>query len=453
MTILDTIKSTAKSINEGTKYVDGKGMDITSDDKEDIRKEIVKYHRPMPKPMFKSMSDKNNKSDDDKANDPFKKAIEAIQKKFAMDYFADLKDKNDKSNTKIKEETMDEGILSGIGSVIKGTVKTAGQVANKVANMPGDMDKLHPITTAQHQLDQLHKTAHDVTRSFVQKRNISSGTLQSRASKVGKVHTGMTQREEIEIDEKHLTPAELKKREQVAKAIERENPDMPMDKKMAIATATAKKAFEDVGLEEGRGRPPKEGSKAWHAAQAKSKSGEVDDSYEADKNIRTQLQKAISVGKSVTFNNGETKKIAPAHAHKALSMLDNAVKPSDKENIQKSLGHSHDRFHETLKTGKPIVDASKPNVSLGKMKAESVFNEDIMVSDHSPQKTTIKIINGVPKLVKVSPPRQKINVESTETLNNLYNDLNEENKLFFDTMVKTEQGLADLLDFAIKQGY
>lgn len=48
------------------------------------------------------------------------------------------------------------------------------------------------------------------------------------------------------IEEKKLTPAEMKKREEVAKAIERENPNMPMDKKMAIATATAKKVAEDV---------------------------------------------------------------------------------------------------------------------------------------------------------------------------------------------------------------
>ncbi len=46
------------------------------------------------------------------------------------------------------------------------------------------------------------------------------------------------------VNEKTLTPAEKKKREDVAKAIERDNPDMPMDKKMAIATATAKKVAE-----------------------------------------------------------------------------------------------------------------------------------------------------------------------------------------------------------------
>lgn len=48
------------------------------------------------------------------------------------------------------------------------------------------------------------------------------------------------------LDEKKLTPAELKKREEIAKSIERDNPDMPMDKKMAIATATAKKVAEEA---------------------------------------------------------------------------------------------------------------------------------------------------------------------------------------------------------------
>ena len=49
---------------------------------------------------------------------------------------------------------------------------------------------------------------------------------------------------EEDMNEKTLTPAELKKREEIAKAIKRENPNMPMAKKMAIATATAKKVAE-----------------------------------------------------------------------------------------------------------------------------------------------------------------------------------------------------------------
>ena len=47
--------------------------------------------------------------------------------------------------------------------------------------------------------------------------------------------------------EKKLTPAEKKKREEIAKAIEKDNPNMPMAKKMAIATATAKRVAEYGG--------------------------------------------------------------------------------------------------------------------------------------------------------------------------------------------------------------
>jgi hypothetical protein len=50
------------------------------------------------------------------------------------------------------------------------------------------------------------------------------------------------------VSEKTLTPAEKKKREEIAKAMEKDNPDMPMDKKMAIATAQAKKVEEQFGV-------------------------------------------------------------------------------------------------------------------------------------------------------------------------------------------------------------
>tara|TARA_Y100000589_G_scaffold257963_1_gene247236 strand:- start:986 stop:1402 length:417 start_codon:yes stop_codon:yes gene_type:complete len=42
--------------------------------------------------------------------------------------------------------------------------------------------------------------------------------------------------------ERKLTKAEKEKREEIAMAMEKENPGMPMDKKMAIATAQAKKS-------------------------------------------------------------------------------------------------------------------------------------------------------------------------------------------------------------------
>ena len=46
------------------------------------------------------------------------------------------------------------------------------------------------------------------------------------------------------VQEKKLTKAELKKREEVAKGIKKSDPKMPMNKKMAIATTIAKKVAE-----------------------------------------------------------------------------------------------------------------------------------------------------------------------------------------------------------------
>ena len=51
------------------------------------------------------------------------------------------------------------------------------------------------------------------------------------------------------MNEKTLTPAEIKKREEIAKSMERDNPGMPMAKKMAIATATAKRVAEEAEMD------------------------------------------------------------------------------------------------------------------------------------------------------------------------------------------------------------
>ena len=48
------------------------------------------------------------------------------------------------------------------------------------------------------------------------------------------------------LGEKTLSSAEIKKREEIAKAMERDNPGMDKSKKMAIATATAKRVAEEV---------------------------------------------------------------------------------------------------------------------------------------------------------------------------------------------------------------
>lgn len=94
------------------------------------------------------------------------------------------------------------------------------------------------------------------------------------------------------VTEKKLTPAELKKREEVAKAIERDNPDMPMPKKMAIATATAKKVAE--------AKLDPVDQKALKGSHADRKDKDIDNDGDSDKtdeylhNRRKAVKKAIA---------------------------------------------------------------------------------------------------------------------------------------------------------------
>lgn len=107
--------------------------------------------------------------------------------------------------------------------------------------MTGDTDrfvKKHTLKT-----DKLSKPAEDdaVFKATNIKAVSRSGTNHGYdAGEDEKVY------EETNLLEKHLTPAEMKKREEIAKAMERENPGMDKSKKMAIATATAKRVAEEV---------------------------------------------------------------------------------------------------------------------------------------------------------------------------------------------------------------
>lgn len=84
----------------------------------------------------------------------------------------------------------------------------------------------------------------DFVSEYIDKESMPN--LMKLAKVIGKklTKTGNSFMVEAVLNEKTLTPAELKKREEIAKSIERDNPNMPMDKKMAIATAAAKRVAE-----------------------------------------------------------------------------------------------------------------------------------------------------------------------------------------------------------------
>ena len=274
-----------------------------------------------------------------------------------------------------------------------------------------------------------------------------------------------------------------------------------------------RKSKKDVDLDEGRGRPPKVGSAAYIRAQA-AKSGDEGETQEADKNIHTQLHKVISAKKPVTFNNGKTHEISSAHAHKALALLQNS-KPSERLALQHSLSHSHDRFHETIKTGKAVSEPAKPKITLAKKVMEAATSDkkglivfkkrdkdgvlrihtrrgessaknileatktvDVDTTPHITAKLdktnmaadSMKKYEKDPLFSKVKfklPPTQgnkpiggedqvhvgKFSMAEERSLNSLYSNLSEENKELFKDIIKTEEGIAGLVKFAIEQGY
>lgn len=107
------------------------------------------------------------------------------------------------------------------------------------------------------------KHAKDAAKYYHSIGHLPTQTIDNKMSQYNKNYD--TKKESVEADEindlldealaileKTLTPAELKKREEIAKAIGRGNPKMPMPQKMAIATAQAKKVAEEVeDLDEG----------------------------------------------------------------------------------------------------------------------------------------------------------------------------------------------------------
>jgi hypothetical protein len=223
--------------------------------------------------------------------------------------------------------------------------------------------------------------------------------------------------------------------------------------KMALGAyyAAQKESYENPTeeLAEGRGRPPKEGSKAWQVAKAKSSAGESSD-QEADKNIVNQMRKKpIGDTHHLIFGNGEKKAVHVKHVNKALSMLANTAKPADREKLQSSLSHSHKRFMDTVTSGKAVEDMARPKVSLGKIKAESVE-----ISDQGPEKAYIE--NGkviVRKKARKDIKIEDLNIEDEISLNSLYSNLSEENKELFEEKIATNEGLIDLIKFARSQGF
>jgi len=222
--------------------------------------------------------------------------------------------------------------------------------------------------------------------------------------------------EEVELDEKKLTSAEMKKREEVAKAIERDQPGMPMGKKMAIATATAKRVAEQVQqIDEAAHMVSRLSSETKkhlynaHKAYAKGvESGEGDEHYK-------HLDKAEHSHYKAKGSPGEHKGFDSLH-HKQQRSLAAALSTHHREpdhetwmkyNVDNvSSGHMQDAHDHGLSEAKAhTVPKTAKEKSLAALAAphDKITHADVMVGRGVSKKKTMK--EFVEKLAESLAPK------------------------------------------------
>ena len=142
---------------------------------------------------------------------------------------------------KFMKHLNDKGIEPSV-DVQKGKMKEG--IVEKIEYVEYKFKNSRDASSAKSYFDGIQLMKFDVNDD-----NISNGELMVDAGNkdMTKYHKEVMKKfkPKVMVQEKKLTDAEMKKREEIAKAIEKDNPDMPMDKKMAIATATAKRVAEE----------------------------------------------------------------------------------------------------------------------------------------------------------------------------------------------------------------
>lgn len=147
-----------------------------------------------------------------------------------------------------------------------------------------------------------------------------------------------------------------------------------------------------------------------HEARPKTSETGKEESSEADQNIHTQLHKSLSIGKHVTFKNGDKKQVSAAHAQKALHMLSKA-KPAERLSLQNSMSHSHDRFMKTVTHGRAVVDhPDMKKVSVAKSVKENA-DPVTKASDRGAMTAAVRMgVDGALKVIKRNPARDEIKI-------------------------------------------
>lgn len=155
------------------------------------------------------------------------KKLDAVNPVAVKKKFDDRKDKDiDNDGDVDSSDKFLHKKRKAISKAVKGEAETKGKK---------DSIEVNPKIDDMREKVQIPDKMKDKMDKIVKALNKSVKAHAKQAKTIDKV-TDMDK-----VDERKLTDKEMKKREDVAQAIKRDDPDMPMDKKMAIATSVAKK--------------------------------------------------------------------------------------------------------------------------------------------------------------------------------------------------------------------
>jgi hypothetical protein len=174
---------------------------------------------------------------------------------------------------------------------------------------------------------------------------------------------------EKHLEERSLTPAEQKKKEEIIMAMKRKGQEPKYGAATAVAKTVAEnKIYTNVIAKIQEGRKPKEGSKAWDRQQERLKAGGVETETP---HVVTQLMKHSDYGDkphTYKFNDGSTHEVSPRQRDKVLaklrSMTGPGKKPEDREKLYHEVNTAKGFFHHT--GDKPMEPEKRHPMSLQK---------------------------------------------------------------------------------------
>jgi hypothetical protein len=375
--------------------------------------------------------------------------------------------------------------------------------------------KVKATTEDIDQIDELKKSTYQAAADEAKRRKenadaeIDSGskskTLKKFSASYGKTME-LAKKKMQKMDEKTLTPAEMKKREEIAMAIAKKNPNMPMANKMAIATAAAKKVAENVeNLEE----------KEFSKDSLRAAMDALDKTKKAVTSERDMARKAVHMQRQNFLNKhiDYIKKRMSAEPAMAKEDIDDISEEEININFHRAEAKRVSQKINSLKSSeKPIPDGlfaelQKHKQEIAKAEKNARFqNEEVdfptPAADSREQKTRVqRNKEGVLKVIKYKLPRKEIKIGEAidnenmmqasidklktdplvsnvkiklppsqgvkaiggdeqvhasmaeEKLNKLYETLSDENKEKFMVKLETESGVQQLIQFAEKQGF